>query len=510
MNRLTKFSDNVGIMNSNLEEICDSDAIVSENKLLLQLYEKIISGELTTFNSLKEYVSGLPDSPKLRKCLFRSFELQRKMYWGFFKDITPKIYPQLWKEIVIADSKFRFGGDLKRAMSIPDIYLGLLDIHGYTKYCHEKKRNMSMVDLLDRMIYEDVNAICAEAGVISKRAQGDEILLLGASASEILKSVLQIIDYFNTQGRSFRNTVLSKKLPGTVLPKFQISAGIAGGQKFTPLIITRDGDISGDIVNTAARLQSKANKISPDRNRIMITNHVYQKFQSSMKEEKDDYFSRIDFFNIGNVEFKGVSLTVYDIIFLPEESCRLALRDSMEDLYKSLDKKLWKSKIIETALDAAAKAIKIQLEKGCKDTAVARSLEKKYNNILEHLKLTWKYYYAVDYEALIKNFSEIIDQMTGLMQIDRIAVEYLQLVQQNYQVINDSFLRALDEEVEIRANELFGPNEKANYLLLKKHQSMYSRLQTAARLKLTSRKRIWQRTVDEVIELLRVNLQMFK
>ncbi len=148
-------------------------------------------------------------------------------------------------------------------MSIPDIYLGLLDIHGYTRYCQEKKRNMSMVDLLDRMIYEDVKAICSETGVVSKRAQGDEILILGASASDVLKSTLQIIDYFNTQGRSFKNTILSKKLPGTVLPKFQISAGIAGGQKFTPLVITRNGDISGDIVNTAARLQAKANRVSP-------------------------------------------------------------------------------------------------------------------------------------------------------------------------------------------------------------------------------------------------------
>ncbi|MBI9108976.1 MAG: hypothetical protein JEZ04_19695 [Spirochaetales bacterium] len=497
-------------MNGEVEHIHIFDINTSENKLLLQLYEKVIAGELKTFESLKEYVSKIPDSAVLRKYLFRSFELQRKLYWGFFKDITPKTHPWLWREIVMADKTFRFGGDLKRAMSIPDIYLGLLDIHGYTKYCHDKKRNMSMVVLLDRMIYEDVNAICSEAGVISKRAQGDEILILGASAPDVLKSVLNIIDYFNTQGRSFRNTVLSKKLPGTVLPKFQISAGIAGGQKFTPLVITGDGDISGDIVNTAARLQAKANRISPERNRIMITNHVYQKFLASMKEEKDDFFSRIDFFNIGTVEFKGISLVVYDIIFLPEEVLRLKLRELMDELYLCIEKKLWKTRIFEAALDVASGAVKNLESKECRDTASGRALLIKCNNLLEQIDKTRKIFNSLYYETAIDDFSQIIDEMLELKQIDRIALEYLQLVQYNYKLISESYIKVLDEQVEIRINELYGPKEKSSYLLLKKQQSMYAHIQSATRLKLTNRKNIWHRSTDNALDNLNIKLQSFK
>jgi class 3 adenylate cyclase len=493
-----------------MEQIDNFDINTPESKLLLHFYEKIISGELKTFDSLTQYSSKLPVSTKLRKCLFKSFELQRKLYWGFFIELTPKTHPRLWREIVIPDRKFKFGGNLKRAMSVPDIYLGLLDIHGYTKYCQDKKRNMSMVDLLDRMIYEDVKAICWDAGVISKRARGDEILVIGASALDVLKSTLQIIDYFNTQGRSFRNTVISKKLPGTVLPKFQISAGIAGGQKYTPLVITRDGDISGDIVNTAARLQAKANRISPEHNRIMITNHAYQKFEVAMKEGADDFFSRIDFFNIGMVEFKGVSQNVYDIVFLPEEANRLLLCESMEELYRCLEKKLWKSKILEASLDAAAKALKILLENGCRDTTAGRSLKNKCGNLLEQIKLTWKSFYSTNYEETIRVFSQVVDEMAEIKQIDKIVIEYLQLVQRDYQEIKNAYVRTLDEEVEIRINELYGPKEKSSYLLLKKHQSMYDKIQSTNRLKLPNRKKIWLRTADDVGDELNINLQSFK
>ncbi len=496
--------------NKNTMDGFDDYADTAEKLLLLQLYEKVINGELTTFSSLKKAVSKYRVSPGLRKCLFRVFALQRKLYWGFFKDVTPKKYPDLWRTLVIADQSFRFGGDLKRFMSIPDIYLGLLDIHGYTKYCHDKKRNMSMIDLLDRMIYEDVNAICFDSGVISKRAQGDEILLIGASASDVLNSVLQIMEYFNTQGRSFSNTVLSRKLPGTVLPKFQISAGIAGGQKFTPLIITRDGDISGDIVNTAARLQARANKISPDKNKIMLTNHVYQKLKLTETENREDIFRNIDFFNTGTVEFKGVSLNVYDVVFLPEEECRLKLVEPMENLHRSLEKKLWKSRVFIDSLDIASVAVKLLLEKGCKDTVAGRKFEDKCRNLLELYKSSGTMFNAMYYDAALRTYSMIVDELSEIDSIDKNILEYLQLVRNNYRILNGEYTKLLDEEVAIKLNEIYSPAEKENYLQIKKHSRMYEKVQASTRLKLKNRKKIWMSITDKLGDNLDVALQSLK
>ncbi len=478
--------------------------------LQLHLFEKISTGKLSTFKELKAEVSKYTVTNGLRKILFRAFYLQRKLYWGFFKDINPKAYPDLWNEIVIPDHTFKFAGDLKRAMSIPDIYLGLLDIHGYTKYCYDKKRNMSMIDLLDRMIYEDVNVICAESGVISKRARGDEILLVGASAESVLRCVLQIMEYFNTQGRSFRNTVLSKKLPGTVLPKFQISAGIAGGQKFTPLIITRDGDLSGDIVNTAARLQSKANRISPDKNRIMMTNHIYQKLRLKMHNDNDSVFKNIDFFNVGSVEFKGTSLNVYDIIFMPEEAERLKLLPVMEKLYDSLEKKMWKNRVLTDALDAVNAIVDMRFDKGCKDTPVGRKQEAKLKELTESIRTVKKLFNAMYYDAAINKFAQIVDEIDNEFSFDPIVCEYLNLVKDNYLRINSSYAELLDKEAEIRLNEIYSLTEKKKYLMYKEHSSMYNKIRSSTRLKLKNRKKLWLLTTGELADSLDIKIKSFK
>ena len=487
----------------------DDYAETTEKLLLLQLYEKIIFGDMKSFEDLKKAVSKYRITPGIRKCLFRAFALQRRLYWGFFQELTPKKYPQLWRELVISDQDFRFAGELKRSMSIPEIYLGLLDIHGYTRYCSDKKRNISMIDLLDRMIYEDVTAICLECGVISKRAQGDEILLIGAAAEGVLNAVLKIMDYFNTQGRSFRNTVLSKKLPGTVLPKFQVSAGIAGGQKFTPLIITRDGDISGDIVNTAARLQARANKISPDKNRIMITNHVHQKLKSEIGKN-EELLNRISFFNAGVVEFKGVSLSVYDVIFLPEEAYRLELIAPMENLYESLVKKMWKTKILTESLNISARIIKTQIDTGCRDTAAGRKLKEECMDLLELNKSIRTMFNAMYYDAAIKTFTMLINRINAISSIDRIAAEYLNLIKENYKIINEEYTSILDEEVEERLNELYSLEEKDNYLLLKKHSEMFEKVQSSTKIKLKNKKKLWLRAADNTIENLSINLKSVK
>ena len=481
-----------------------------ENNLLHHLYEKILSGELRTFASLEEYVAAVPDSLELRTCLVKAFGLQKKLYWGYFINLSPKKYPRLWKEIVIPGRRFSFGGTLKRSMSIPEIYMGLLDIHGYTKFCYDKKRNMSMIDLLDRMIYEDVKAICAENSVLSKRARGDEILILGGSAVDILETCLQLMEYFNTQGRSFPNTVLRKNLPGTVLPQFKISAGIAGGQKFTPLMITRDGDISGDIVNTAARLQAKANKISPYSNRIMITSHVYQKIRLEEKPDGEPVIKNIDYFKVGAVEFKGISLTVYDLIFLPEEAFRLDLKKTTEELMESLQKKQWKSRIFNCALNLAAKVVKERLERCRKETFINDRNKMEYTALLEQIKSTADLFNDTYYETAITIYSRIVDGVAALDQADPIALEYLQLIRGGYNEIYNSFTGALDSEIDIRKNEIFEPGELDSFLALKRFKSLQIKLQAQGRIRLNSRKKLWHRTTDELCEDLRYTLQSLK
>ena len=190
---------------------------------------------------------------------------------------------------------------------------------------------------------------------MSKRARGDELLLLGSSAASVLDAVLRIVKYLSRRRRL--EGCPGKPGEGFVLPEFFISAGIAGGQSYTSLVITRDGDLSGDLVNTAARLQARANAIAPDRNKILLTSHVYQRLKGAgVSIQRVDGINKVDFFNTGAIEFKGVSLTVYDTVFLDTEGYRLGYREAMENLYVAIDKGMWKSRIFEAAA-AVAEAI---------------------------------------------------------------------------------------------------------------------------------------------------------
>ena len=339
-----------------MKDIKEYVSTTSPYEILVHLYEKVLDREFTTFEALRTYASVLPNGPRTNLILKKTFDLQRKLYWGFFRDVTPDSHPKVWNAVVLPDSQFAFAGDLKRYMSIPDIYIGMVDIHGYTKYCRENRHNLSMLDLLDRMIQEDIPEIAAKEGVVSRRTQGDMILLLGASASDMLRTVLLIVDYFSKR-RRIADDVKPAGRPGSgfILPEFMISAGIAGGQKYTPLIITKDGDLSGDIINTAARLQARAGKISPERNKILVTNHVYQRIQSCDEKGDRGLISKVDFFNTGTIEFKGISLSVYDVVFLSTEAYRLSYRDLMEELYDALDKSMWKSKVFVDTLRVAAR-----------------------------------------------------------------------------------------------------------------------------------------------------------
>ena len=63
---------------------------MSPYEILVHLNEKILTGDLVTFESLKRYTSLLPDGTKYATILKKAFDLQRRLYWGFFKDVSPE------------------------------------------------------------------------------------------------------------------------------------------------------------------------------------------------------------------------------------------------------------------------------------------------------------------------------------------------------------------------------------------------------------------------------------
>jgi class 3 adenylate cyclase len=479
-----------------MNDINDITPVTSCYEVLSHLTEKIVSADLSTFEALKRYVSPLPDDPRLESMLKSSFDLQRRLYWGFFKDVTPEAFPRLWEQIVVPDRDYPFAGDLKRFMSIQDVYLCMIDIHGYTRFCRENRHNMSMLDLLDKMLQLDVPRLAAESGVIARRAHGDEILLFGPSAGATLEAVLRVVDYFGKR-RRLSDGSPSKDKPSLVLPEFFISAGIAGGQTYASLVITRDGDISGDLVNAAARLQARANQIAPELNKILLTSHAYRKIKSQPEAWRTiDGITKIDFFNDGPVEFKGIELTVYETVFLATEAHRLSYRDAMEELYEAIAAGAWKSKIFELSLKVAITAIENLPPEGAK---AAKGLLATARSALEHFA-------AERYEKATASLGTLVDGLELVPSADGLVVLYLRGIADNYARIASAFLASLDREIDDNLETLYGLKELENLRLLRASRDRYEAFRSSARLQARGRKTAWFREADKAAPELSVRI----
>jgi class 3 adenylate cyclase len=487
-----------------MKNIGEYTASTSFFELFAHLCDKVVGGELETFSQLKAYVLSLPDNATTRAAVLKAFELQRRLYWGMFKEVAPDSFPRLWDRLVEPDLRYRGAGDLKRQMSIPDVYLGLVDIHGYTRFCHANRHNASMLESLDEMLQSFIPKAAAAAGALCKRVRGDEIILIGASASEVLDAVLRLVDYLSSGGRG-----AGRDGPGP-LPVFQISAGLAGGQKYSSLSITRGGDISGDIVNAAARLQSMANKISPDRNRVLVTNNIVQKVKSRGVASVSEGLIPFDFFNAGKVEFKGLSLSVYDLVFLPAQSDRLAYRECMEELFAAIEQGAWKGKVFEVALKLAARVATSRQVARFMPAPAGKDCQASTEGILELVRTAQGHFAAERFERAVECLGRIVEDLDLMEDCDDLAVEYLEQVARNYAELIDRYAERLDLELEKQLDTLFPQSDREKYRVLQANHAAFAKVQAAARLRANGRKVIWQRAADDAAPSLAVRIKSKK
>jgi hypothetical protein len=112
-------------------------------------------------------------------------------------------------------------------------------------------------------------------------------VVVAASAADAITVTLAIFDYF-----SKTNVVNDPDIPtkragdATILPAFKLTGGITGGNTSVPLIITEQGNLAGFLLNSGARLQTRANELSPQESRVMITKQVQMSYVKENSAQK--------------------------------------------------------------------------------------------------------------------------------------------------------------------------------------------------------------------------------
>lgn len=469
----------------------------SPHELFVHLYEKIISRQIFTFTQLMDYSRYLPRNNITETIFRKTFRLIRELNWGVFSPVTPEDYPDLWKELVIPFSGMKGTGDLKRNTSISSIYTSILDIHGYSAFCQKNRRNLSMLQLLDDCIQSDIRGITRKYGALSWRAVGDTIIIIAANARDITAASLGVVDYF-----SRRKVIKSDKLMESrignkiILPDMAVSGGITGGRAYTPLIITRNGDISGDIINAAARLQGFANIIDPDQTRILMANHVVHQLDKLKKKESGNILADIDFFNLGPFQFKGMDINVFEVLYKDIQKKKMKYQKDLSNLYNAVENGKWRDAVFLALVNVISGAIsssvtekikggsKDLLQKMCKDAVTiynSGSNYKKAVSILENL---------CSYLPLFKDIDPII-----LLRAEQILEKYKSIEQKFQEYLENNFHHVMNKFLNIHQLELF--------LKSKKSKETYDQLKEYGlkEMQKESQKYSWFRIIDEDSEL---------
>jgi hypothetical protein len=497
-----------------VKDLGEFGASVSEYELFSFLFDKIISREITTFSALAEFALPVLKDPRTPGLMTRAFELIKKLNWGFFAQMSPVTHKRLWKELVVPHPKFPAAGDLKRTLSISNLYVGMMDIHGYTKFCQESRKNLSMLHTLDRAINNEIREITGKCQSVSNRERGDEIVVVAASATDALTTALCIMDYFggtNVVGDPAINTKRSGD--ASFLPDFKLSAGITGGNTSSPLIITEQGALAGFLLNSGARLQMRANELSSKDNRIMVTKQVQMSYvKENSGPEKCVIFKNntIYFLDTGLIEFKGVLLPTCEAVFKPEERYKEKFSAALTTLFGTVRENNWEQKTFADLLNLLSTA-SLEMPPFFVENRGPANGSGEYT--YEYVRTPGPSGSAVDNKTfsglcnmarksyiINDDYTEAIGQLHNLINIvkaipffDRLILDYARGIAEKYDLLLRDYQAAIEKEIDEKANAIFNGDHLRAYRAAKNAVQIFEKLKAIGRKSpaLTKKKALW-------------------
>ncbi|MDR2482499.1 MAG: hypothetical protein LBD08_02580 [Treponema sp.] len=481
-----------------MKDINEYNDAVSEYELFSFLYDRVISREISTFSALKAFAPAVIQNKRAFPAVMRAFELIKRLNWGFFAGISPAAHKKIWRELVIPDKVFPDAGDLKRTLSISNLYVAMLDIHGYTKFCQDSRKNLSMLHILDRAINLEIRDICAQCCAVCQRERGDEIVVVAASATDALMSALCIIDYFAKTNVVADPRISTQRSGETAaLPAFEVSAGITGGNTSVPLIITEQGNLSGFLLNTGARLQTRANELSPVESRIMLSKQVQMSFVKENAVEKCSLYKNdaVYFLDTGNIEFKGVLLPTCEAVYRKEDRYKEQVSEDLNRLFNSIKENLWEQRILTDLIGLLYKAVQVMPPFTVTPSEPVNGMQTLNNGSFQQIcRMILKHYLNdEDYPAAVELLRRIIEIMQLIPRFDRLILDYARGVTGKYEQLLEEFQASIDREVDQKANQVFTEANFKAFLAAKNAVNVYEKLRAMGRKspELTKKKTLW-------------------
>jgi len=487
-----------------VKDLTEFTDATSEYELFSFLHDKVISREVTKFSQLKELVTPILKKEKTFPVIMKGFELIKHLNWGFFSEMSKETHSKLWKELVIPDSKFPDAGDLKDTLQISNLYIAMLDIHGYTQFCMDSRKNLSMMHTLDWAMNTEARRISTACQTISQRERGDEVVVVAASATDAITVTLAIADYFG------KTTIVNDpKIPtkregnADALPLFKISAGITGGNTQSPLIITEKGSLSGFLLNSGARLQTRANELSGKESRIMVAKQVFMNYMKENEKEPCPLFRRnaVYFLDTGQIEFKGVQIPSCEAVFKPEDMYKEKISEEMIQLFSAIQQNLWEQKIFQTLISLITRAAQVMPRFNYVPPSPINGMQTITNESMEQLCNTAlkAYMRDEDYTSAVNLLKTLISIIEQVPKFERLILDYLRGVTDKYEMLLTSYLETIDNEVDNRAQHIFEGNYLKSWQAAKNAVVVYEKLKAMGRQsnEIPKKKALWYSLIKQ-------------
>jgi hypothetical protein len=488
-----------------VKDIGEYTESTSEYELFSFFYDRLIAKEISTFAALKAFAAPVLRDKRTHPVIMRCFELIRKLNWGFFSGMRYTTHRRLWQELVVPDQHFPEAGNLKEALQTSTLYVAMLDIHGYTQFCMESKNNPSRMLVLDWAINNDIRRISDQCQAVSQRERGDEIVVVAARATDALTVTLGIIDYFgktNIVDDPNIPTRRSGKAADADMPVFKLSGGITGGDK-SPLIITEKGNLAGFLLNSGARLQIRANELSPSENRIMITKQVQMNWVKENQAEKCSLFrnNAVYFLDTGLIYFKGVRIPTCEVVFKAEERYKEQFSEELVRLFGSIRESLWEQRVFLDLMDLICKVASVMKPFSVSLQRPVNSMQTITNDSLAQLcRIGIKAYTQdEDYTSAVQLLEDLITIMELIPAFDRLILDYLGGIAEKYEEILNKYNKTMDKEIDDRAGQIFQANHLKAYQAAKNAATIFEKLKAMGRKSpaITKKKALWFKLIQQ-------------
>jgi hypothetical protein len=485
-----------------VKDLSEYNEATTEHELFSFLYDRIITREIVTFSRLLEFAEPVLRDKRTHPVIMRAFELIKRLNWGFFAGISLAAHKKLWWELVISDKTFPEAGDLKPTIQISNLYISMLDIHGYTKFCMDTRKNLSMQHILDRAINNEIRNISTQCGSVSRRERGDEIVVVSASATDALTATLGIIDFFEKTNVVDDINISSKRTgDAAILPVFKLSAGITGGNTSIPLIITEQGDLAGFLINSGARLQTRANELSSKESRVMVAKQVQMNFVKENTVNKGTLFrnNSVYFFDTGMIEFKGVQIPSCEVVFKSEERYKEKFSEELVRLFGSIRENLWEQRIFLDLMDLLSKVVHEMPAFSVTPPEPINGIKVVTNDSFMQLcRLALKAYLQdEDYPAAVALLHSLYGIMEMIPRFDRLIMDYTRGIMDKYDLLLKSYEESIDKDVEEKAAQIFQGQYYKTWAAAKNGAGIYEKLRVMGRKSdfITKKKNLWYKLI---------------